>query len=72
MSVEGVYGYVSAQYVKLAQAVPLPTPEQTAKPEPTYSAEAGLVTRSGVNFRADASSASARLRQLEKILAFMF
>ncbi len=66
VSVEGVYGYVSAQYVKLAQAVPLPTPEQTAKPEPTYSAEAGLVTRSGVNFRADASSASARLRQLEK------
>lgn len=64
VNVEGVYGYVSAQYVKITETDATPTPTPT--PETTYPAEVGMVTRSGVNFRADASSASARLRQLEK------
>ena len=64
VNVEGIYGYVSAQYVKLTEAAPTPEPEP--EPETTFAAEIGSVTRSAVNFRADASSASARLRQFEK------
>ena len=62
VNIEGMYGYVSAQYVKIEETGNTATPT----PDTTYSAEIGTVTRSGVNFRADASSASALLRQLEK------
>ena len=68
VNIDGVYGYVIEQYVNIEETVQQPeaTPEPEKTPVAAYRAKAGTVTRSAVNFREAASTASARLRQLDK------
>lgn len=68
VNIDGVYGYVIGQYVKIEETPEQPetTPAPDKTPEAVYKAKTGTVNRSAVNFREAASTASARLRQLDK------
>lgn len=68
VSTNGVYGYISASYVKITNtAVATPTPTPTLTPEvPTINYSIGTVTGSGVNFRSGPATNYQSLGKLAK------